>query len=249
MKFRPCIDIHNGLVKQIIGGSFNDDKDPIINFTSKRTAKWYAKKYAQDNLSGGHIIKIGLGNDLAAQEALSAWPNELQIGGGITAENASQWLNYGASKIIVTSYLFTDGEIDEIKLNKLIQEVGKENIVIDLSCRLKNNEYYVVTDRWQTFSETKVNENTLKEISNFTSEFLIHGVDVEGKKSGVEETLIKIIADHSPIQCVYAGGISTIDDIKKIRAIGKNRIDFTIGSALDLFGGTLSYDEIVHLSD
>ena len=235
MKFRPCIDIHNGLVKQIIGGSFNDDKDPIINFASKRTAKWYAKKYAQDNLSGGHIIKIGLGNDLAAQEALSAWPNELQIGGGITAENASQWLNHG--------------EIDEIKLNKLIQEVGKENIVIDLSCRLKNNEYYVVTDRWQTFSETKVNENTLKEISNFTSEFLIHGVDVEGKKSGVEETLIKIIADHSPIQCVYAGGISTIDDIKKIRAIGKNRIDFTIGSALDLFGGTLSYDEIVHLSD
>ena len=173
----------------------------------------------------------------------------MQIGGGITAENANQWLNHGASKIIVTSYLFTDGEIDEIKLNKLIQEVGKENIVIDLSCRLKNNEYYVVTDRWQTFSETKVNENTLKEISNFTSEFLIHGVDVEGKKSGVEETLIKIIADHSPIQCVYAGGISTIDDIKKIRAIGKNRIDFTIGSALDLFGGTLSYDEVVHLSD
>ncbi len=249
MKFRPCIDIHNGMVKQIIGGSFNDDKDPTINFTSKHTAKWYAQKYSQDNLSGGHIIKIGLGNDLAAREALSAWPNGLQVGGGITAENASQWLDYGASKIIVTSYLFTDGEIDEIKLNKLIQEVGKENIVIDLSCRLKNNEYYVVTDRWQTFSETKVNENTLKEISNFTSEFLIHGVDVEGKKSGVEESLIKIIADHSPIQCVYAGGISTIDDLKKIRSIGKNRIDFTIGSALDLFGGTLSYNEIVLLSD
>ena len=153
MKFRPCIDLHNGTVKQIVGGSLRDGQEPQTNYTAPHPPAWYAKTYADDQLSGGHIIKLGTGNDEAAREALAAWPGGFQIGGGIHAENAAAWLQDGADKVIVTSWLFTRGEIDDLKLNHLVNEIGKENIVIDLSCRLKDGRYHVVTDRWQTFSK------------------------------------------------------------------------------------------------
>ncbi|HBO87638.1 MAG TPA: phosphoribosylformimino-5-aminoimidazole carboxamide ribotide isomerase [Verrucomicrobia bacterium] len=249
MKFRPCIDLHNGVVKQIVGSSLSDGYEPQTNFTAENSPAWFAKTYAADKLTGGHVIKLGPGNDDAAHKALAAWPGGLQIGGGITAENAAAWLQSGASKVIVTSWLFTNDEIDDLKLNQLVREIGKENIVIDLSCRIKDGRYHVVTNRWQTFSQTLVNGDTLNEMSHYASEFLIHGVDVEGKQAGIDQPLIEILATHSPIPCVYAGGISSINDLTKMQSIGNGRIDFTIGSALDLFGGSLPYREVVAFCD
>ncbi|MAW39429.1 MAG: phosphoribosylformimino-5-aminoimidazole carboxamide ribotide isomerase [Kiritimatiellaceae bacterium] len=245
MKFRPCIDLHNGTVKQIVGGSLRDGHEPQTNFTAIHSSAWFAKTYAADQLTGGHIIKLGPGNDDAAREALTAWPGGLQIGGGITAENAAAWLQAGADKVIVTSWLFTHGEIDNIKLDQLISEIGKEHIVIDLSCRIKDGRYHVVTDRWQTFSQTLVNGDTLHEMSHYAAEFLIHAVDVEGKQAGIDQPLIELLAAHSPIPCVYAGGIRSINDLTTIQSIGNGKIDVTIGSALDLFGGSLPYREVV----
>ena len=245
MKFRPCIDLHNGTVKQIVGGSLRDGHEPQTNFTAIHSSAWFAKTYAADQLTRGHIIKLGPGNDDAAREALTAWPGGLQIGGGITAENAAAWLQAGADKVIVTSWLFTHGEIDNIKLDQLISEIGKEHIVIDLSCRIKDGRYHVVTDRWQTFSPTLVKGDTLHEMSHYAAEFLIHAVDVEGKQAGIDQPLIELLAAHSPIPCVYAGGIRSINDLTTIQSIGNGKIDVTIGSALDLFGGSLPYREVV----
>ena len=237
--------MHNGTVKQIVGGSLRDGHEPQTNFTAIHSSAWFAKTYAADQLTGGHIIKLGPGNDDAAREALTAWPGGLQIGGGINAENAAAWLQAGADKVIVTSWLFTHGEIDNIKLDQLISEIGKEHIVIDLSCRIKDGRYHVVTDRWQTFSQTLVNGDTLHEMSHYAAEFLIHAVDVEGKQAGIDQPLIELLAAHSPIPCVYAGGIRSINDLTTIQSIGNGKIDVTIGSALDLFGGSLPYREVV----
>jgi phosphoribosylformimino-5-aminoimidazole carboxamide ribotide isomerase len=245
MKFRPCIDLHNGKVKQIVGGSLADGREPDTNFVSENSPAWFAERYKSDNLTGGHVIKLGSGNDEAAREALAAWPGGLQIGGGITAENASQWLEAGAAQVIVTSAVFQNGQIDSERLDDLVSRVGKKRLVIDLSCRRKDDQYYVVTDRWQTFTETIVNAESLRRLSGCCCEFLVHGVDVEGKQQGMDEELIKLLANHSPIPCVYAGGVRSFDDLAKLNETGQGRIDVTIGSALDLFGGTLSYRDVV----
>jgi len=245
MKFRPCIDLHDGKVKQIVGGSLADGQEPETNFVSDRSPAWYARLYRDDNLEGGHVIKLGKGNDEAARDALAAWPGGLQIGGGITAENASKWLDAGASQVIVTSYLFPNGQFDPGRLKLLVETVGKDQLVIDLSCRRKNGEYYVVTDRWQTFTNIVVNESSLNGLAAYCSEFLIHGVDVEGKQQGMDEALIALLAEHSPIPCVYAGGVRSLEDLELLNEAGKGRIDVTVGSALDLFGGPLPYRDVV----
>jgi phosphoribosylformimino-5-aminoimidazole carboxamide ribotide isomerase len=245
MKFRPCIDLHNGKVKQIVGGSLADGREPDTNFVSENSPAWFAERYKSDDLTGGHVIKLGSGNDEAARQALAAWPGGLQIGGGITAENASQWLEAGAAQVIVTSAVFKNGQIDSERLDDLVSRVGKKRLVIDLSCRRKDDQYVVVTDRWQTFTETIVNEESLRRLSGCCCEFLVHGVDVEGKQQGMDEELIKLLANHSPIPCVYAGGVRSFEDLAKLNETGQGRIDVTIGSALDLFGGTLSYRDVV----
>lgn len=245
MKFRPCIDLHDGKVKQIVGGSLTDGAEPETNFVSDRSPGWYAELYRSDNLTGGHVIKLGPGNDEAAREALAAWPGGLQVGGGITAENASAWLDAGAARIIVTSYLFQKQQLDPGRLDRLVAAVGKDRLVLDLSCRKRNDEYRVVTDRWQTFTNTVVNEHALQTLSGYCSEFLIHGVDVEGKQQGMDEELIALLATCSPIPCVYAGGVRSFADLEKLNATGGGRIDVTIGSALDLFGGPLPYRDVV----
>lgn len=246
MKFRPCIDLHEGYVKQIVGETFKDGSKPQTNFISNHPPSWFAKTYLEDGFKEGHIIKLGDGNDNAAKEALSVSPNTFQIGGGITLENAEQWLEAGASAVIITSWLFTNGQIDEIKLHKLVKAIGKEHIVIDLSCRKKDGIYYVVADRWQTYTNTIFNADTLHELSNSCSEFLVHAVDVEGLKSGIDSNIIHILSSHSPISSVYAGGIQSIEDLEYIQKIGKNQIDVTIGSSLDLFGGNLEYEKITN---
>lgn len=246
MKFRPCIDLHDGQVKQIVGGSLNDSgQNPATNFVSSKPSSWYANLYREDNLSGGHVIKLGANNDQPAKEALAAWPGGLQIGGGITAENASYWMEAGAAKVIVTSFVFSGGRVDLSRLEKLVAEVGKENLVLDLSCRQKDGEYFVVTDRWQTFTDTAVNAESLTHLSEYCSEFLVHGVDVEGLQQGMDEALIGLLAANVSIPCVYAGGVRSFDDLQKLKTAGNGKIDVTVGSALDLFGGQLPYRRVV----
>ena len=241
MKFRPCIDLHNGQVKQIVGSTLVDG-DPgrlKTNFTASHSPSWYAELYRQDGLRGGHIIMLGPGNETAASEALESWPKGMQVGGGITSENAALWLERGASHVIVTSWVFRDGKIDEGRLRELLRETGKERLVLDLSCRRRGDEYYIVTDRWQTFTEEKISEATLRELAGYCDEFLIHGADVEGKCAGVEGGLVRMLGKWATIPTTYAGGISKMSDLDLIRTIGHGNLDATIGSALDIFGGSL----------
>lgn len=250
MKFRPCIDIHNGTVKQIVGGSLTDGQpgDLKTNFASTRPASYYASLYRKDGLRGGHVIKLGPGNDVAAQEALTAYPGGLQIGGGVDEGNAGYWLDAGAEKVIVTSFVFRDGLVDEARLARLVQAVGKERLVLDLSCRKRDGLYYIVTDRWQRFTEVTVSDKTLDRLSRSCSEFLVHGVDVEGKCSGIESQLVVLLGHHSPLPTTYAGGIASMEDIELIGRLSENRLDFTVGSALDLFGGQgVNYGHMVRL--
>ena len=251
MKFRPCIDIHNGKVKQIVGGSLLDQGDQAVeNFAADQEADYFANLYKKDGLKGGHVILLNSSTSeyypetkRQALKALQTYQDGLQIGGGITAENAEEYMKAGASHVIVTSYVFKNGEIYWDNLQNLCDAVGKEHVVLDLSCRKKDEKYYIVTDRWQTFTNVELNTDILEKLSGYCDEFLVHGVDVEGKASGIEEELIKIL-EQAEIPVTYAGGIGSLDDLERIRKIGNGKIDFTIGSALDLFGGKIPYDVI-----
>ncbi len=247
MKFRPCIDLHNGQVKQIVGSTLVDGADnPATNFSSDKPSSYYASMYQADNLTGGHIIKLGAGCDDAAQLALHTYPGGMQIGGGITASNALFWLEQGASAVIVTSYVFKDGKVFEDRLRDLVALVGKERLVIDLSCRKRGDDYFVVTDRWQKFTQITISKDTLTYFSQFCAEFLVHAVDVEGKCAGIAVDLAADLADYSPIPTTYAGGVKSIEDLYYLEKIGNNRLDVTIGSALDIFGGRgITYAEAV----
>lgn len=255
MKFRPCIDIHNGKVKQIVGGSLKDEgNQAITNFASDYNADVYAETYKKDGLVGGHIILLNSktseyyeATKEQAMLALRTYPNGLQIGGGITAENAKEYIEAGASHVIVTSYVFKGGEIHWDNLKKLVEAVGREHVVLDLSCRKRDGKYYVVTDRWQTFTNVVVDENLLTTLAGYCDEFLVHGVDVEGKSSGVELELVKILADWNKIPITYAGGIGSMDDLKEFKNVSEGKLDFTIGSALDLFGGKIPYEIVKNL--
>ena len=252
MKFRPCIDIHNGHVVQIVGSSLKDEGDEASNnFVSEKDSAYYASMYKENGLDGGHIIILNSKDSpyyeatrAEAIKALGAYKGGIQIGGGITADNAKEYINFGASHIIVTSYVFGDGIICYNNLDRLVSEVGKEHIVLDVSCRLKDGKYYVVTDRWQVFTDVEFNEELIAELSKYCDEFLVHAVDVEGKKSGINEDIAKVLKS-SNIPVTYAGGISSYEDIEKIAKIGEGRIDFTIGTALDIFGGTLQFKEVI----
>ena len=251
-KFRPCIDIHNGKVKQLVGSSLRDEDDSADeNFVSQKEAEYFARLYKKDNLKGGHIIILNNKDseyyEATRQQAilaLKAYPYGMQIGGGVNAENAKEYIDAGASHVIVTSFVFRNGKIDYKRLEQLVKAVGKEHIVLDLSCRKKGDEYYIVTDRWQKFTDEKVNEKTLALLSKYCDEFLVHGVDVEGKSGGMEEELVKILASWSEIPITYAGGISTKQQIERFHKSSEGKLNYTIGSALDLFGGNLKYDDI-----
>jgi phosphoribosylformimino-5-aminoimidazole carboxamide ribotide isomerase len=239
MRFRPCIDIHQGVVKQIVGSTLTDrDDTPETNFKAENPAGWFASLYKKDNLTGGHIIQLGPGNEKSATEALGAWPGGMQIGGGIHIENAKQWIDAGASAIIVTSWVFRDGTIDMKRLKRLTDSIGKNRLVLDLSCRKQEDSYTIVTNRWQTFTRETIDFNLLDRLSGYCEEFLIHAVDVEGKCSGIETSLVELLGKWAGIPITYAGGIHSMGDIKQIQNLGKGHIDFTVGSALDIFGGT-----------
>lgn len=255
MRFRPCIDIHNGQVKQIVGGSLRDEKDSAKeNFVSEQTADWYASLYRRDGLSGGHVILLNgsaspwyEATRQQALKALAAYPGGMQLGGGVTPENAEEWLDAGASHVIVTSYVFRDGRIQYENLEKIKKAAGREKLVLDLSCRRKGDSYFIVTDRWQKFTEEKVTAALLDELSKSCSEFLIHAADVEGKAAGIEKDLVSLLGEWEGIPVTYAGGIAEESDLELVKKLGKDRLDVTIGSALDLFGGCIPYRNVVYL--
>lgn len=253
MRFRPCIDIHNGAVKQIVGGSLKDEADfAKDNFVSELKADFYADLYRRSGLVGGHIILLNPAGstyyeaDLEqANLALAAYPQGLQIGGGINADNAEQFLDMGARQVIVTSYVFKDGRINYENLKRLSSLIGAEHLVLDLSCRKKDGRYYIVTDRWQEFTDEVVTPETLDKLAEYCSEYLIHAVDVEGKAAGIETELATMLGTWGKQPMTYAGGVGSFDDLESLKQCGQDRIDVTVGSALDIFGGALPYDEVV----
>ena len=253
MEFRPCIDIHNGKVKQIVGGSLKDEGNQAQeNFVSQQDAGFYADFYKKDGIRGGHIILLNAVDSeyyQATKEqallALRTYPGGLQVGGGITAENAAEFLEAGASHVIVTSYVFKDGKINYENLEKLFAVTGKEHLVLDLSCRKKGDHYYIVTDRWQKFTEEKVTLELLDTLAAYADEFLIHAVDVEGKASGIEIELVELLGNWGKLPVTYAGGVGSFEHLAQLREYGQGRLNVTIGSALDLFGGDMPYTEVL----
>ena len=247
-KFRPCIDLHDGHVKQIVGGTLRDNGEvPKENFISKKPAAWYADLYKQGKLTGGHVIQLGAGNEDAARDALSAWPKGMQIGGGINIRNAVQWLEAGASQIIITSSLFdSDGKFLEKKLRELAAEVGRENIVVDLSCRRTKAGWTVAMNRWQTLTNIDVTHATLETLAEWTSEYLIHAADVEGLCNGIDAELVEELGSWAGVPMTYAGGVSGMADLLLVADRSGGNVDVTVGSALDIFGGSgVKYESLL----
>lgn len=253
MEFRPCIDIHNGKVKQIVGGSLRDRQDNAEeNFVSGQDAAFYADFYKKNGIKGGHVILLnpessGYYAETKAQalSALQAYPGGLQVGGGIREENALEYLESGASHVIVTSYVFRDGKIEYANLERLVRRVGKDRIVLDLSCRRRDGAYYIVTDRWQKDTDVKLSEETLEKLSFYCDEFLVHAVDVEGRADGIEEEVAALLGNWGKMPVTYAGGVHDFSDLEKLKKLGQNRVNVTIGSALDLFGGNMKWEEVI----
>ena len=239
-KFRPCIDLHQGRVKQIIGGTLDETSGGVqANFVSDRSAAFFAAKYREDGLTGGHVIKLGPGNEAGALEALSAYPNGLRLGGGVSLKNAASYLAAGASHVIVTSMLFdADGRFQESSLQQLVREVGRERIILDLSCRRAGGGWRVAMNRWQKLTHLELKQSVLQHLAGYADGFLIHAAEVEGKCQGVDEALVRRLADWSPLPTTYAGGARSVEDLALVNELSYGRIDLTIGSALDLFGGS-----------
>lgn len=253
MRFRPCIDIHNGKVKQIVGGSLLDQGDYAQdNFVSEKDGGYYAGLYRDAGLTGGHIILLNPASSPYYEEdvrqaclALAAYPGGLQIGGGMNDGNAQFFLEKGASHIIVTSFVFRDGRIDYAHLDRMVRAAGREHLVLDLSCRRRGSDYYIVTDRWQKFTDVKLTGEVLDELSGYCDEFLIHAVDVEGKAGGIEREIAAMLGQWGGLPVTYAGGVGSMEDLRLLKRLGRGRVDVTIGSALDLFGGALRFEDVL----
>jgi phosphoribosylformimino-5-aminoimidazole carboxamide ribotide isomerase len=247
MKFRPCIDLHNGIVKQIVGSSLSDGGTIglITNFETDLSPAYFARMYKADGLSGGHVVMLGPGNEKAATSALSAFPEGLHIGGGITPDNAQAFLNAGASHVIVTSFVFKNGIINWHNLEAMEKSIGRQRLVLDLSCKKINDRYFIATDKWQKVTSTSIESATLEQLGKHCNEFLVHAVDVEGKRQGIDPLLVGILAGVSPLPITYAGGIRSLADLEDVYITGKGRVDATVGSALDIFGGALKYADVV----
>ena len=255
-KFRPCIDLHDGKVKQIVGSSLSDSgKGLKTNFISNRSSAWYAGLYKKDRIKGGHVIMLGKGNEKAAKKALRAYPGGLQVGGGINANNARKYIEAGASHVIVTSWIFPDGKLDKKRLLALKKAVGKKHLVLDLSCKRVSKprqkvRWKIAINRWQTLIDMEISKETLMDLSRYCDEFLVHAADVEGKQQGMDTTLIKFLAKNSPIPVTYAGGASSIKDLNHMAKISKGKVNLTIGSALDIFGGNgVKYADCVKFNE
>lgn len=263
-KFRPCIDLHDGKVKQIVGSSLSDSGTGLkTNFETDRSPAWFAELYKKDGIKGGHVIMLGKGNEEAAKAALAAYPGGLQVGGGITADNAMEYIEAGASHVIVTSWIFPEGKLDRERLERLSKTVGRDHLVLDLSCKrvCTGNDssdddaediqprWKIAINRWQTLIDIEITTETLNDLARYCDEFLIHAADVEGKQQGMDDELIVFLAENSPIPCTYAGGAKSLADLEHCKQISNGKIDLTIGSALDLFGGKgVKYEDCVRFN-
>jgi phosphoribosylformimino-5-aminoimidazole carboxamide ribotide isomerase len=246
MRFRPCIDLHQGKVKQIVGNTLTHQAGDLVeNYIADQDAAFFAELFKRDDLSGGHVIMLGPGNETQTLKALHAYPGGLQVGGGITAENATGYLEQGASHVIITSYVFHNGDIDYHNLERLVSEIGKDRLVLDLSCREKDGAYFVVTDKWQKYTGFELNGPNLLEMAGYCAEFLIHAVAVEGLRRGIDRGLVEKLGRWVTIPTTYAGGARTLSDLESVKQLGGGKLDLTIGSALDIFGGDLPYLEVV----
>lgn len=243
MEFRPCIDLHDGKVKQIVGETLNTEL--VENFVSQHDSTYYAELFKRDGLRGGHVIMLGPNNEEAAKRALSAYPGGLQVGGGIHAQNARQYVEAGASHVIVTSYIFKDGKLNWDNLKEIVEQVGKQRLVIDLSCKSRDGRWYVVTNQWKQFSNFEVNAANIAELEQYCDELLVHAVDVEGKQSGIQQDLVRDLAEWTSIPTTYAGGARSLDDIELFRQLSGGKLGLTIGSALSIFGGALDYETVL----
>lgn len=246
MRFRPCIDLYRGKVAQIVGSTLRDGGEgTVTNYRAGRPPSYFARGYRDDRLYGGHVIMLGEGNRDGAFEALDAFPGGLQVGGGITPDNASVFLDRGASHVIVTSFVFREGRVDRERLDAMRSSVGRQRLVLDLSCKRVDDSYVIATDRWQRLSEVRLDEATFEDLARFCDEFLVHAAHVEGKREGIDEPLVELLARCSPLSVTYAGGIRDMADLELIKDRGRGRVDFTVGSALDIFGGSLAYRDVV----
>ncbi len=252
MRFRPCIDIHDGKVKQIVGGTLTDT-GAGENFVSEHGAGYFAGIYKENNLSGGHIILLNPkgspeyeADKKMALEAIDVFPNSMQVGGGITLEDAGWWIEHGAGEVILTSWLFDGNDFSWQRLRQVSEEIGRDNLVVDISCRKREGLYYVVKDRWQTFTSMTISPEIIEKLSEYTKELLVHAVDQEGKQLGIDPELIELLAKKPDgLEITYAGGVASLEDISKIKMSGKGKVDFTVGSALSLFGGKMDFDRML----
>lgn len=250
MAFRPCIDLRGGKVVQIVGGTLSDDgADTVTNFVSDRDSADFADLYKQSGLRGGHVIMLGPGNEEAAVRALNAYPGGLQIGGGIHPDNAELYLSKGASHVIVTSYLFEDGMLSSERLQAIVGAIGSDKLVIDLSCRRgQDGLYRVATNRWQTVTDTVIDASLIHSLESSCSEFLVHAADVEGQCRGIDEDIVRLLGQLVSIPTTYAGGADRLDSIQRVEELSNGKVDLTIGSALDIFGGKkVRYEEAAAL--
>ena len=248
-RFRPCIDLHEGRVKQIVGGTLGSSSEALkTNFVADQGPEGFAQRFAEDGLEGGHVIKLGPGNDEAGLKALGAYPDGLQVGGGITDQNASEWLDAGATHVIVTSFLFDEGgRFRPDRLERLVKEAGWMQLVIDLSCRRQpGGDWSVAMNRWQTLTDVEITITALDVLAEWCSEYLVHAADVEGLCKGIDTELVEVLGSWDGIPVTYAGGVASMSDAQSISARSGGRVDFTVGSALDLFGGKgVQYDELL----
>jgi len=237
-------------VKQIVGGTLDSETGPLkTNFVSERPASWYAAMYRRDQLEGGHMVMLGPDNEAVAREALGAYAGGLQIGGGINATNARSWLDAGASHVVVTSWIFTDGELNQERLRQMVSVVGKERLVLDLSCRVRDGAYWVVTERFQKFTQMQLSGALLDDLAGSCAEFLVHAVDVEGLCRGIDRELVTKLGEWSPLPITYAGGARSLSDLQEVERLGHGKVDLTIGSALDIFGGSgVRYQDVVQFN-
>lgn len=245
MRFRPCIDLHAGRVKQIVGGTLSDGVTPETNFETALPPSHFADLYRRDALPGGHVIMLGPGNESAALDALQAFPSGMHIGGGINPSNSARYLDAGASHVIVTSYVFRDGLVDWDRVREMADAVGRKRLVLDVSCRKRGEDYLVCTDRWQKWTDFALSAENLAKLGEFCDELLVHAVDVEGKKGGVDLELVGLLAEWATVPITYAGGVRSIDDMERAKRASGGRVDVTIGSALNIFGGSLEYEDAV----
>ena len=192
---------------------------------------------------------LGPGNEQAAREALAAYPQGLQVGGGINPDNALSYLEGGASHVIVTSYLFDGSRLSFDRVMRMADSVGAERLVIDVSCRrTAAGDYRVATNRWQTVTDIMVDGDLFESLRDYCAEFLVHAADVEGQCRGIDQELVVQLGGAVTRPTTYAGGAKALDDIALVQELSGGKVDLTIGSALDIFGGSgVRYEDAARL--